>query len=205
MKSIYLIFLIVFSTLALAEMSVYHADPDNVQYSVDMQLSAGWNLVPGLCNTAESMIRSSSLELIFFLDPYAQEFVNIYNDPHTYNEDRLSVNEQLICGSAWWAYTPIPTSLDYRTDFMALMDDRVLKRGWNFVTITPEMLNLEIQEFTTDCNIEKAYYWMDAGQRWEKVGLHEYADESSIGKGLVLKATSECTMNSRISPPDLPG
>ncbi len=108
---------------------------------------------------------------------------------------------------AYWVYFDKPGKLKYVTQDQPPLNQRILFKGWNFVGITSEMKNLDLIDVLGDCQLEneKAYIWDAEKQEWERIGLHQYVDESSIGKGIVVKVTSDCTLgNGGMTPPGLP-
>ncbi len=106
------------------------------------------------------------------------------------------------------------------------LNERKLKQGWNFINVSPWMLEKTFKDVFKSCTVTSANMWDSSGQKWIFPSSSEFANnlmnatpnatfrESSmqqnsivLGSILIIKVTSDCTLNkgSEVTgPPTLP-
>ncbi len=111
--------------------------------------------------------------------------------------------------NSWWASSSKPCSikgtlgLEFKEPGVVSMVNEAgakLPRGWNFLTISPDVVGYTIDDFKGDCEIKKAYMfdkkWVDVRQK--KI------DERMIGQGMIVQTRSECLLGFESEVPPLP-
>lgn len=210
------------------------------QITFEVELEQGWNLVasggsahgPGI--SSDSQIQTSDLGAIFYYSPLQQKYLQIYPYPTTNSEQQqyslifdkeesLETNFQME-SRAYWVYSNKEGTLKFTTDDVLPMDERQLRAGWNFVSITSEMLDKNLGSIKGSCDIQKYAYWDNGYMRWETstpetlaeklpVGANVAWDEIvlfeqfQLGEGILFKVSSDCKMGSGgspINPPIIP-
>ena len=119
--------------------------------------------------------------------------------------------ETLISISAFWVYSDKENVMEYYTLKPAPLNEKRLVSGWNFIGITSDMVGKTIQEISSECDMEKAYYW-NANVRgtsgWSEMGeTNNRVDKENVGYGFIIKVTSDCklgTGGSSVNPPTIP-
>ncbi|MAH48331.1 hypothetical protein CMI37_21075 [Candidatus Pacearchaeota archaeon] len=215
-------------SLAVFVSATMISQPDG-NYEVTVHLNQGWNLIAGTEPTqgilANSDIGLNDIGAMWYYSPVLKKYYQIYPE----NElDQLSMeegrqlDEDIILTSAMWIYSRDSGDIKYSTleDYPSL-ENRQLHAGWNLVSVTPEMAadinNLptveEKQKYTLNamkgsCSMQKAYFFDSANQEWLELPLTIKLDNTHIGRGILIKVSSDCTLGtsgSSTSPPGLPG
>jgi len=88
------------------------------------------------------------------------------------------------------------------------LDDIHLLTGWNFIGITPDMINKELKDIKGSCNFEKVYIFDNRNQEWMSLRVDEDDfDGGSEGMGAVIKVSNDCKLGSSYGnnvPPGIP-
>ncbi len=112
-----------------------------------------------------------------------------------------------ITSQSAWVYSTKKGTIVYEYTVLKL-ENIALNSGWNFMTMTPEMVGKNIMELKGTCNIEKAFGWEPDRKAWNDL-LDEQLPEEATGAGFIIKVTNSCSLentgsNSDTSPPPLP-
>lgn len=177
---------------------------NDAPYNVEVSVVKGWNIIAGIMPneaiTSDSEIQASDIKAVWYYAPNLRRYVQI----HPEVDMSANIDDDVALTSAMWVYSNKDGILKYSTleDYMPL-SMRQLSAGWNFVTITPEMVNGKFEDIKGNCNVEKVYAY-DINQ------FVDFSDEllnNGEGIGLIVKVTNDCTLgeSSGISPPPLPG
>lgn len=162
-----------------------------------------------------------SKHLIFSLryDKVLQSFASRYNDPKNVFtsglQDRDLGRIGAIFDSAMWVYSDKDQAVDIdpHSDSIFIPYNSVrLTNGWNFLTITPDMVEKNEGKTVIDlkgsCNIEKAYvYAGDKHGKWKDASSLEL-ESRLVWFGIVIKVSDdECYLGEGYLglPPSLPG
>ena len=107
--------------------------------------------------------------------------------------------------SSFWVYSDKDCTETY--EGLQFIKKEKLLKGWNFISITPDMLNYNIEEVFGACDFEKVYVWE------ARKNPQSWLELPGIGTGsfrqdvlfipMVLKTTNECTLLDNI-PPAIP-
>jgi hypothetical protein len=210
------------------------------QITFEVSLNEGWNLVasggfahgPGIAS--DSQIQSSDLGAIFYYSPLQEKYIQLFPYPTTQaeqqrysalqdEEERLEGNFQME-SRAYWVYSNKAGNLKFTTDDVLPFDQRQLRAGWNFVSITSEMLDKSLGSFKGSCDIQKFAYYDSDYSRWEtstpetladkmpagaNVGWYDIVmfEQYQLGEGVLFKVASDCklaTGGSSVTPPQIP-
>jgi len=209
------------------------------QITFEVRLNEGWNLVASGAFASypeqDSEIKSSDLGAIFYYSPLQKKYLQVYPAPTTQRErdaysevfdkeETLESNFQME-SRAYWVYSNKAGVLKFMTDDVLPFNQRQLRSGWNFVSITSEMLDKNLGDFKGSCEIEKISYWDKDYKKWEvlspEIMREKMPAEASLdwyelllfevyqlGEGVLFKVPSDCQLgtsgNSNINPPQIP-
>ena len=92
--------------------------------------------------------------------------------------------------------------IEYATDDIISMTERELTSGWNFVSVTENALGMSLNDLKGNCNIQRAYYYLDGYQNLD-LNVDFPTDMSS--QGLLIKVSNTCQFGgSLVNPPQIP-
>lgn len=124
-----------------------------------------------------------------------------------------------------WMYTTTYCSFEtslypksmHSTVTQETMDTTTIKKGWNFITIVPWMIDHSLKDLFQSCDVLAANTWDDLNQKWTYPSSSQYAGiisendaniyDSSVGTVFVIKFANDCHLtvgDDGISPPPLP-
>jgi hypothetical protein len=136
------------------------------------------------------------------------DFLNLLsfdiNKPDLFNGDF-----QNVLHSSMWVYSPEDKNVDIEVlnNYPLILENTVLSKGWNFLSITPDMIRKSVNEWRGDCTMSVVALWSSKYQGWDVADsddLNDIIDESLLWKGLVVKVNKMCTLGDNIKPPPLP-
>jgi len=218
---IMLIGLVVFVSASMTKM-------DTGQYMVEMPIEKGWNILPCFFPQYEDLeiseIKKEDIKVVWIYPPQIKEYVQVFpknnldNVPE--NVGRFLDDEQMLSVTSCWVYSSKIGTIRYSTpENVPNLNDRKLFSGWNFIVITPNMINpgdvlpkdvIKIEDFSSDCNILKSYIWDSEHQGWQDISNQGQFYSRSEGMGWVIKVSDDCTLGSseevgdETTPPTLP-
>jgi len=192
-------------------------------YTIKVKLNKGWNLV----NVGGDLLENSEIQeqdilAIYNYNPFTKKYVRLHPDEETLVypcDPDCSIEEKLkfninVGAQPSWLYSNKEGFFEAEEIPAKKLDNRDLSMGWNFVTITPEMVGKTIADIKGNCNIEKAYAWDIATQDWDDDLMNnnwEFREGSIVepGRGIVVKSANYCSLkinggNSILSPPTIP-
>lgn len=194
-----------------ASMSIKTANEN--KYLISVEVSKGWNLISGIYPPQQisqsSEIQLDDIKAVWFYTPIENKYIEIYP-----NLDKRSIDnydDEYVFSSAMWVYSERAGTISYDSivyfDFPKI-NSFELTSGWNFLTITPEMIDIEFNSIKGDCNIENIYTWDSSSQEWNNFPTTQDFEEEFEGRGFIIKVSSDCTLGSSsedgTSPPILP-
>ncbi len=212
-----LLVLISLGVFVNASMTILEEYTTGNKYTVEIHVKKGWNLIAGVyhANTLDenSEIKRDDIKAIWYYSPLKKEYLNIHpnlNDEEFEEDISYFGSDDAIMTSAMWVYSEKSGSLKYSTIRYDKLDERKLVKGWNFVTITPDMDRYEFQELTENCNVLSSYVWWSERQSWESIYPETEFEDSEVsiwGKGMIVKVSDDCTLglHGENDPPELPG
>ena len=197
---------------------------NKIDYAVEVPISIGWNIVVGIpvpaSISSNSEIKSENIKAMFYYFRQENKYIPVLgevefsNELESYLRNAQEKPEEIIyfAQSPVWLYSNKAGKLRYsREDFPKFSDSSntlSLTKGWNFVTITPEMMGKSLSQIKGDCNMQKVFFWSAPANKWFAFSLSEIIDSEYIGLGLIIKVSSNCQFSSSegvIAPPILPG
>jgi len=212
--------------LVSATMSLINSS--SLQYKTSIPLNKGWNMVASFhpdtsIIIGESQIQKEDIKAMYWYSPLHNKYFQVY--PKHELEDYLKANYgserdrmlTLISKSAFWVYTEKEGNLVYSYSLKDGGDiDKInLETGWNFIAITPVLLNKKWSDIDGHyCNIQRAYWWSDkekSSGSWIDVyqvdEIFKYSE--NIGSGIIVKVSQPCTIQvpmdgDFINPPQIP-
>ncbi len=113
--------------------------------------------------------------------------------------------------NSWWVKSGKACSIKgtLQADFkdpgiISMISEKNIKlaKGWNFLMISPDIVGYKIDDFKGTCNIPLAYGFEGT---WTNMNRKTFP-EDMIGKGMVVRTTSECVLGfeTEQGPPPLP-
>tara|TARA_Y100000310_G_scaffold342730_1_gene447127 strand:- start:1031 stop:2095 length:1065 start_codon:yes stop_codon:yes gene_type:complete len=201
--------------------------PDG-KYEITRDVSKGWNLLPcflpSLANIKED-ISKEDIRAGWMYVPIINEYIQIH--PENQIDDSIGVDlgvqidENQLLSSSCWYYMEKSGDIVYTTP-ESYPINRELSQGWNFIVLTPDMMNKKIKDLG-DCKIvDKIAIWENGLQKWElnnpdrsiSIGfdwedLPVLAEPWDAGNGVLWYTPSACTLNlfssqSGEMPPTIP-
>ena len=179
-----------------------------------LNLIKGWNLIQGLADPSfivagtQGRVNSQGyVKAIFAFNPINKEYVRVYPNPERTSLDALPPS---ILQLPMWVYSSKGgESISYQTESLTGNFQFTWPAGWNFISISNEMVGKSLDEIKGTCNIEKAYMWdtpeISGGGRWEQIPSDGKFNRDFVGLGFVIKFTSECKLGTSadgiITPP----
>lgn len=189
-----------------ASMIVTNEGDNKKAYNVEIPVIKGWNLVASGFTFASDLryldetgdIKYDNIKAVYVYSNKIIEYISNYPeyDQRLYSaNDYFNGDEQDIIGQANWIYVDKSGTLKYQTKAIKTIDSTNLFAGWNFVSITPEMIDKSLDNIKGSCDIEKAYFWNYVDKKWEEFPLVEDFEESeALGYGLIIKVTNNCKL-----------
>ncbi len=218
MKTVSLIALsLVFLVGAIVLVSAYAGEGGVAVYK-------GWNLVYGFISPDQIQgLESSDIKAIYAFIPTTQKYVRLYPNAETdleQLEDNGIIDDNEMLQVAYWVYSNKETGEDFNKlyngveywliDLPNQIEERPIYNGWNFVGITSEFIDKSVNEVSGNCDIQRAYFWSSAGQRWFEFSMSEKITEEYIAQGLVIKVSNDCRLGTPTGsggitpPPEVP-
>lgn len=115
---------------------------------------------------------------------------------------------------AVWVYSTKTATLYYKQDSIKLyesLESIELFAGWNFVSITPNMINIDLGNLKGNCVITKTYFYNPYNNRWDLFSLGDDFEPEMEGMGAIIKVSESCVLgtssdnvNDAIMPPQIP-
>jgi|SRR3989344_973374 len=178
----------------------------------------GWNLVYGFAspNQLSGHLEPSSIKAIYAWIPTTQEYAMVYPSPENSKIDKIG--DGYLIKTAMWVYSDSERGESFNgmfngEEYMAQeplpINEIDLYSGWNFVAIIPEIEGKTIFDIKGSCNIQKAYLWQPAVQKWsfnliEDTSAPDQFARQDLGGGMVIKVSGNCNLGSgggSVSPP----
>jgi len=209
-----LLSLLVFASATMDLLS----NPDTLNtpdYKVDVKIEKGWNLLasPGELDWGleNSEIKKSDIITSYAFMPNLQEYARILPEDKMELDKLQSLDDNQTISTAMWVYSKKSGNLSYKTEILWL-NQRQLFRGWNFVSITPDMVEKSLNEIKGNCDINGFYFYNSGGWTQDMSNLlldnNNILDDDWEGLGAVIKVSNNCkfgsSSTSATSPPTLP-
>lgn len=190
---------------------------DIVGYEVAIPVVQGWNLVPAVFYTNEAILPSSEIQkgdisAMWYYSTNTKKYFQIYPEMDfaeaEINDEQIVQTDydNYVMTSGVWMYSQKSGTLKYNI-FVSnydYMNKRNLVKGYNFVVITPNMVNagtvtldetIYIDDFKGTCSIEKAYIWDSEHGAWQDISSQNQFYSQADGMVWVVKVTDNCKLN----------
>ncbi len=190
------------------------------QINSGVRIERGWNLILGFGGPdqlRDNSISPDSIKAVFALDPINKGYIRIYPNPE--NDKIVAIGDEYFENAAHWVYSEQsggvrPTK--YSLEAPLPLDQRNLRRGWNLVPYTQDMINGDFFTWNSikgTCTFEKIYYWESNVQLdWYTIApdleISSADYDEILNLGNAVKVTSDCSLANPVSqialPPALP-
>ncbi len=199
----------------------------------ELKINKGWNLVSvvvlGDVARDLNLQELDKIGALYWFDNLNKEYLRAYPEKETTklfslisrldgsdvdfsDESEVRVYNQdygLIVNSAMWVYSLKKFSFKFDLLYEPLAyENLTLKKGWNFISVTPEMTDgYSINDLKGNCDIKKAYTygngWRDS---WQDI-LISPLNKEDLWKGIVIDVSEDCSLSlvNQGGPPSLPG
>ena len=109
-----------------------------------------------------------------------------------------------------WVYSEKAGIIKYRASVIKL-NQRNMKAGWNFISITPDMINVDLENLKGNCAITKTHFYNPYNNQWDSFRLEDDFEPGMEGMGAIIKVSESCVLgtssddiNDAIMPPQIP-
>ncbi|MBI3033753.1 PEGA domain-containing protein [Candidatus Woesearchaeota archaeon] len=205
--------------------------PDAANNTADysVQLAKGWNLLsPASLGVSPSTITNTDCSMneltLYSYFPTESKYgryelvsagqssyvLNGKTDKDTELLNKYSGSNYMISTNAnsWWAISKknckiTGTMKGEIVEPGFLKKEKKLVKGWNFISITPDVVGHNLNEIKGTCKITKAYTFDQQVQDWEPVTDSGFPT-TSLGYGMILNTTSECNLKPAAPPSPQP-
>lgn len=207
--------------LVFAKMTPYSQDGYN--HNVEVYVFKGWNLVLNFDfddTTKNSEITKENIKASYYFDTDRKEYLQIYPEDSKYSDYISNVPidmQSYLRISPIWIYSNKEGYLRYPRIDVPKYYEVALEDGWNFITVTPEMVGKSFNEINAEnCEIIKIAAWEE--QEWdvltnEQMDKNHFFEVGSFlepGRGFAIKVLDDCGLGYSVggdgtNPPGLPG
>lgn len=174
--------------------------------TITIGFAKGWNLVSSSGSNINKFVSSTcdnnNLKGFVYLKS-EKKYVTL-----TEAEKKLGdkFNEYLI-NNAFWVYSFKECSVTVEIEKYGKYSDLSLEKGWNLMPVTQDMIGKSLNTITSNCDIERAYFYKAENQNWEKINNdYVFSKETDLYKGIIIKANNYCELGgiTIFSPPNFP-
>ncbi len=168
-------------------------------FKASLKLEKGWNLV-GISTLDKAEIRENTCSdkdvlTAYGYDSSARKYFSIAASKSP-SLDKVSGVWLKMAGQCSVAYT-IPQPHGW-------IDGRKLAKGWNLLSVVPDMAGRAIDDFAGSCKVTRAFGWNAAGKNWENIERTELPS-SAVGSGFAVQVANDCILGvANAVPPPLP-
>jgi len=176
----------------------------------NINFSVGWNLVGGFAYPGQllttSVVKSANIKAIFGLLS-TQQYVRLYPTPEQSVLNTLNLTE--LKNNGFWVYSNLSLTGKALYNFsenLVPFTQRRLFTGYNFYTITPDMLDVSgstVSSLAGDCNINRAFFFNSTIQLFVNIPLGTLYSDLFKGNitSLAVEVANNCNFN---LPPPVP-
>jgi len=201
------------------------------EYGATNAFEKGWNLVSvyafpdafegRIAELNKKQLNNDGIRGIFFYDKYlSKRYIQLYPNYETEKMNALkdylendrtdSFSPASSTASSMWVYSNKKQEKTYATtDGPPLLSSMTLKAGWNFLSVTPQMIGKKLADIKGNCNVLRAYAWDPRSQQWASI-INISFDDEGLGMGFVIQVSSNCKLGASENtanppaPPNLP-
>ena len=168
---------------------------------------------------SEETLTNSDIRAMYLYDSFNNEYLRYYPNREEerigeYFERMEEVNFiSSYFHSSIWVYSDIAQDIELQflsNEGVSSLDinEVIFNTGWNFLSVTPQLLGKSLNDIKGNCDIEKAAFWGAEYQNWDVASGVDYDNEfssESLWKGFVVKVSEDCNMGEVIVlPPEFP-
>jgi len=171
---------------------------------VNIKIYKGWNLIslPGKLIKFEKISLDKKLVGFVYIKEQ-QRYVSLSEAQNILGEKF----GEYLARNSFWVYSYENIELKVKVDREVSYNDIELKKGWNLVPITEDMLGGYLNDIKGDCEFEKLYLWDAASQRWEKIDESYQFSDRLLNYGFLIKVKEDCRLGGAVialTPPAMP-
>ena len=207
MKNIFLF--VILSLVSIIALNSVLSQQDHQVY-----IGKGWNLISytedfakhDFSNTILAAYWFDPLEKVYYqigpkneFEPHLEKYGEDFLFPRVNGEDRYIFQNHAI-----WVYSEKQMTAEIEEIYIAPLNKVKLYHGWNLLTVSQDMADVQIKDLPGNCNIEKVYFFNPQEQIWFKVESDDDFERNQVGMGVAIRVKDDCSFEkskSAISPP----
>jgi hypothetical protein len=186
----------------------------NGLYDNTVFLDEGWNIIPGTIPTDgladDSDIKLDDISAMWYYSPLQKKYIRVHPDPDW--EALQQDDDDFVLTISMWIHVKRAGSIKYSTlEDYPVLNQRQLYDGWNFVSLTPDMVesqdnpDLTFDDIKGSCIVQKQYLFQNGVWVWFD---YPEMDSTLNGRSLVVKVQDDCNFelagNNGEQPPEIP-
>ena len=168
-------------------------------FDASVTIEKGWNLVGfSLFNSRirENTCKNNDVLAAYGYDSSARKYFSLIDGGKSQSLDMASGVWLKMAGQCSIAYT--------LQEPYGWTDGRKLAKGWNFISVVPDMVGSRLEDFSGDCEVMSAYAFDSRGRKWDDVASSVFGS-GDVGGGIVVGVSGDCALGfADAIPPPLP-
>lgn len=205
--------LIVISLFVLTLLSVTSlvSAAENARSVTSIHIEKGWNLIQGTVpadRIKAGDISADNIKVSYTFIAQTQQYVRLYPEAEEEKIRAMGDVDDYIEYQPTWIYSDKAGTLNYELTGAMQISQIPMYKGWNFVSITSDMVGSNINDLVGSCKVERAYYWnanVRGESAWSSIlETNSRIDKENVGYGFLVKVSSDCRLGTSIAPPPLP-
>ncbi len=169
--------------------------PDNGQFTNTVMLTPGWNLIGRFIIDGTSQIDTACTDndilAAYYYDPVAKKYVDMLAN----NDWENSAAFQRF--NSFWIKMANSCKLNLVIDkpyaWLSETQSSNLARGWNMLSVIPDMAGHTFDYVSGSCSVTRAYGWNADTKTWGDINRIEF-DKSAVGYGFIVKVADDCAL-----------
>jgi len=187
------VFLLFSSLLVFAQPPALPGGVASTPVGLKVQLFKGWNLVKFPSNMVgqadASTCLQSDLAASFVYDVNTRSYIEVGSQRFA---QFLQSNADYLAHTAVWLEVKrdctISVSDSFKSEGLA-----PVQSGWNFVAVSPDLVNGSLQDIRGTCSLSSAYLFDARKQAWAVLGVNEPLSVP-VGQGILFQAGAACDL-----------
>lgn len=167
-----------------------------------IELNRGWNLVslPGKLVKFSAITKPERKLLSFVYLKDQKRYVTLQQAQKILGNNF----REYLAKNAFWIYSYTDFNLKVQIDKQLSYEGLDLRKGWNLVPITEDMIGGYLSDIKGSCFFEKLYLWDAIKQQWERIDEGYTFGQEHANYGFIAKVGRDCRMGGVIVVPNFP-
>jgi len=195
------------------------------EYETTLDIDKGWNLVTSYAIRDAfdnyKYYEENNFLTAYMYDRFNKEYIRLYPEREqikldlfitelkNVEESEIQMRYGTFTALSIWINSRLDQQIEFRTlDGPLDLEYIELDQGWNFLSVTPEMIGNYIKDIKGTCDIELIYRFDDNDwAEMDKTGYFEFKEEY-LGTGVLIKSNNNCVLTQPLDkmsePPAIP-